>query len=114
MCMGGGGGGGSPPPTPDPKDSRYWSPSRRIQDLMDRSDSSVSNRVGLKLKAHELRREDYKANPFLLVANNQRSQSDGRGDNRHSPFAQIRRPYEDFGPEVTFRGEGLGVTTPEK
>jgi len=112
MCMGGGGGGGSPPPTPDPKDSRYWSPSRRIQDLMDRSDASVSNRVGLKLKAHELRREEYKANPFLLVANGQRAQSDGRGGG--VPFGRVPRPYEDFGPEVAFRGDGLGVTTPVK
>ena len=81
---------------------------------MDRSDSSVSNRVGLKLKAHELRREEYKANPFLLVANNQRAQTDERGYESGRGFMRIPRPYEDFGPEVSFRGEGLGVTTPEK
>ena len=98
MCMGGGGMKAAPKQN-DPNDTRFWSPSRRIQDLMARSDSSVAGGVGEKLYAQEKAREDYKANPFIVSLNQ------GRVASRVPRVA----PTE---PEVEFRGQGLGIQTP--
>ena len=104
MCSGGGG-ASAPQKVHDPNDTRYWSPSRRIQDLMARSDSSVAGGVGEKLYAQEKAREDYKkANPFILALNQDRVAG------RPMPF-RIARPAPTK-PEVEFRGQGLGIQTP--
>lgn len=100
MCMGGGG-SSAPQKVHDPNDTRYWSPSRRIQDLMARSDSSVAGGVGEKLYAQEKAREDYKANPFIIAMN----------QGRVSGQTRIARPAPTE-PEVQFRGQGLGIQTP--
>lgn len=94
MCMSGGG-ASAPQKVHDPNDTRYWSPSRRIQDLIARSDSSVAGGVGEKLLAQERSREDYKANPFIISQN----------------FRRVARPAPTE-PEVEFRGQGLGIQTP--
>lgn len=106
MCMGGGG-SSAPQKVHDPNDTRYWSPSRRIQDLMARSDSSVAGGVGEKLYKQEKAREDYKANPFLIVLNH------GRTMDRGGAYTgtAIRKPAPTE-PEVQFRGQGLGIQTP--
>lgn len=100
MCMGGGG-MSAPQKVNDPNDTRYWSPSRRIQDLMARSDSSVAGGVGEKLFAQEKAREDYKANPFIVSMNG----------NRVGTQLRLPRPAPTE-PEVQFRGAGLGIQTP--